>query len=215
MFAGVYARSSAPMSGGFVGQRPAADPAALENARAQIRGRLAAKVRTAAGEHANDATFAFPDLARVTFESLALTTGGEGEVRVVERAHIELPLFSNDDFAYAVGQSVSADVEPGAISLIPREGFAAQRAATSSDPLALAPLSFTLRGQGQLVWKVDVGELAEALAGRDEAAFQSIVQEFPGIEEAHARIQPFWQNSFPAEASAIKVKIQQPEPPAW
>jgi len=210
MYAKIYARSSAPMTGGFVGERPAASPAALEAARAQIRARLQEKVVAFSQTHTDADSFAFSDLARVTFEALPSTVEREGEARIHERARVELPVFPADMFAHIVGESVSASSENGALLLKPGADFSARPLSTAVGSLSEAPLSFTLEGTAQLVWRVDVGELAAALAGRDETAFQAIVETFPGIEEAHARIEPFWKNSFPSDPSAIKIKVQEP-----
>lgn len=215
MYAKVYARSTDAMSGGFAGDRPAASPAALQAAQADIRSRFEEKIRAFAGEKTNETTFAFADLARVTFESLPGTAEEGGKVRLNERARVELPVFSAASFAYIVGQSVSANAENGSVMLKPGEGFLAlPEAVPPTGPLPSSPLSFTLRGKAQLVWKVDTQELASSLAGRDEVAFQAIVESFPGIEEARARIEPFWTRTFPTDPSAIKIKVQEPQPGA-
>ena len=208
----VYARSSAPTVGGFAGERPAATPAALEAAQAEIRGRLQEKALASARVRESAETFAFFDLAHLTFESLPPTTEGKEGVRIHERARMELPLFPVDKFAYVVGESVSASAESGSIVLKTGEGFGARPEGAVGEFTAGSPLSFTLRGSALLIWKVDTEELAGALAGRDKAAFQAIVKGFPGIEEAHARIEPFWKSSFPADPAAIKIKVQEPNP---
>lgn len=212
MYAKVYARSTSAMTGGFAGERPAASPAALEAAQTKIRNSLEGKARAAATENTDETTFAFFGLARITFENLPPTTEKDNKVRIRTRARMELPLFPADRFAYVIGESVSAEAESGAIVLVPGQGFSAQPVGTLGDNFATSPLNFTLRGTARLVWKIDAGELAKALAGRDEAAFQTIVEDFPGIEEAHARIEPFWKNTFPTDPSDIKVKVGEPRP---
>jgi len=204
----VYASSNAPMTGGFVGDRPAASESAVQAARAEIRGRLQEQARAYVEELASDTEFAFFDLSRITYESLPSTPEGTSDLRIKERAKVEIPVFPADDFAYIVGQSVSADAANGDMMLIPGEGFGAQRAGTSTSSPTSLP--FTLRGGAQLVWKINADALTEALAGREESAFQAIVSSFPGIEEARARIEPFWQKSFPGDPSKIKVKIEEP-----
>lgn len=203
-YANVYASSNAPMTGGFVGDRPAASESAVAAARAEIRGRLQEQARALVQEKNSDANFAFYELAKLSFESLSSAPEGEGNLRIRERARIEIPLLPADSFAYIVGQSVSADAASGDIRLVPGEGFGAQ------GQMATSSLAFTLRGTAQLVWEVDAGALAEALAGREESAFEPIVAEFPGVAEARARIEPFWQSAFPADASRIKIKIEEP-----
>ena len=69
---------------------------------------------------------------------------------------------------------------------------------------------FQLTGQAMLIWEVNASELAQALAGRDQSAFQTIVTGFPGIQSATARIEPFWSSAFPGDANRIRIKIADP-----
>ena len=69
----------------------------------------------------------------------------------------------------------------------------------------------TLSGNGILVAIVDTDALAQALAGRDQNAFQNIVANFPGVESAKARIEPFWSSSFPKDLTDIKIVVERPQ----
>ena len=209
MYQGVYARSTSAIGGGFVGERPRASASAIEAAHAEMRARLQEKVRELARSHTTSSTFAFAELARVTFEQLSPETESAGSVRINERARVDLPVFPALDLAYTVGESVAANAERGSITLRPGEEFVAS-ARTEVSLLESGPLQFTLTGRAELVWNVDTVALAEALAGRDEGAFQAIVASFPGIVEAHARIEPFWNDQFPSDAADISVKLSEP-----
>ncbi len=206
MYAKVYAQSSAPMTGGFSGERPAAEKSALESAQSQIRGRLEQKAR--AEIIAREGSFAFLELARLTYESVPPVKEGESNVRIGERLRIELPVFPAATFAREVALAVSAEAEEGEVTLKKGEDFSARIVGEPFSPES--PFSFSLSGQARLIWHVDERELADALAGRDESAFQTIVEGFAGIEEAHARIEPFWSNSFPASGADIKIKVKEP-----
>jgi len=208
MYKSVYARSTTSMTGGFSGERPAANPNDLEAAQAMIRSRLEEKIRAAVSERTGE-TFAFVDLARTSFESLTPTSEGEGGVRMHERVRMELPVFPADVFAYTIGESVSASAGIGAVMLKPLEGFAA-RLVEASGPFDTSPITFALTGRAQLVWNVDTDELASALVGRDEIAFEAIAESFPGIEAARARIEPFWKRTFPNDPSKIKITVEEP-----
>lgn len=206
MFSKVYARSSSAMSGGFSGERPAAEKSALEAAISEIRGRLGEKARAEIA--AREGSFAFLELARLSYEGVPPIKEGESNVRIGERLRIELPVFQADPFAKEVAEAVSAEAEIGEVILKKGEGFSAKIVGPLFAPES--PFSFSLSGTAQLVWRVDQQQLRDALAGRDESAFQTIVQGFTGIEEAHARIEPFWSSSFPEDADDIKVKIKEP-----
>ncbi len=205
MYKGVYAKSAAAFAGGFVGEQPAVDPATLAGAISAVRNRLGQKAL--ASSKANDAYIIFPDMAQVTYQSLPSTTEAGGGVRIHEKAHVDMLAFPKDAFAKTVAKTVSADAENASITLRPGEGFAAH---TNSLPSTWGSqmIDFSLAGKAELIWDIDTEALKTALAKRHESAFQTIVTAFPGIQEAHARIQPFWKSSFP-DASKIIIKVEE------
>lgn len=205
MFSKVYARSSSAIRGGFSGERPAAEKSELERATSEIRGRLEQKARAEIATH--EGSFAFLELGRLTYESVPPIREGENNVRIGERLRVELPVFPADPFAKEVAEAVSAEAEVGEIILKKGEEFSAKIVGAQFSPES--PFSFSLSGTAQIVWRVNEQPLRDALAGHDESAFQTIIKGFAGVEEAHARIEPFWSSSFPEDADGIKVKIKE------
>jgi hypothetical protein len=213
MYNGVYAKSTAPFTGGFSGDRPAVAPATLDAARSEVRGRLNEKAQQLAAT-APEGSIAFPGLANISFESLAPTQESGGGVRIHEKATVVMPVFPIAAFAQAIGQAVSASAEGQALDI----RFSPNISGSASTTLALGemgqkPLIFSLSGTGQLIWQVDTAGLAQALAGKEESSFQPIIQGFPSVEEARARITPFWQKSFPQDPAKIQIEIQDPPQP--
>lgn len=208
MYAKVYARSVAPMTGGFVGDRPTVLPSALESARAEIRGRLESKARDGARALSTETATAFPDLMQITYESLPPTTEAGGDVRIHERAHVEVPVFPAPQLAQAVARLAGADAENASVTLVGADKLAAKRSsATSSISLGKDSIDFSISGNAQIVWNVDTVAFTNALAGKDNSAFQGIIEGFPSIQEARARIEPFWKGTFPTDASDIKIEL--------
>ncbi len=207
MFNGVYARSDAPFSGGFSGDQPQTAPGALEASQAQMRDRLNQKLKDALGALATGTT-ALPDLARVSYTDLPNAAQGTDSVKIGERITAQVPVFSTDQLAAILAQSISADAQLSDVTLVPGDNFAAAYADVASTTLGADPISFTLSGQAQIVWTVDKAALAKALAGHDQGAFQTIIGGFPFVQEAKARIEPFWSSSFPKDPSAIEIDVE-------
>lgn len=205
MYTGVTARSTEGMVGGFSGDRAAIDKSTEDATRAEIRARLEQKARDAGA--APEGGISFPELTRLRYETLPLTSEAGGSVRMNERAVIEVPVFTEAQFAGVIARSVNAEAG-GDLLFVPGDNLRATRLTSTDVPLT-EPLEFTLEGSALLVWVVDEGTLKSALAGKGEDAFQSIVGSFPGIEEAHARIEPFWKKTFPP-ADAIHVTVEEP-----
>jgi hypothetical protein len=209
MFSGVYARSSASMSGGFSGDRPAVSPGALESAQSAVRDRLLAKARDSVASKTNDADIALVGLADISYTSLPRTAEAGGGVRIHEEAAVDIPVFSTSALAREVATWVSADAETSTTVLVPGKDFTAQRGTSA----LTKSLTFTLSGTATLVWIVDRNALAEALSGKMEGDFETIVSAFPGIQEARARVEPFWKNTFPKDAADIVIRVEEPKSP--
>lgn len=207
MYANVYAQSSAAFSGGFVGEKPGVSVADTERAVAAMRSRLEAQARSSVEALETDGDVVFPDLSRLTYTSEPATIESGGMVRMHEKASVSVPVFPAAAFAQAVALSVSVDAATASIEVVPGDGYGAQLISAATSTLGVNPIQFGLIGKATLLWAIDAPGLASALAGRDQGAFQTIVSTFPAIEEARARIQPFWSSSFPADPSKIDIVV--------
>lgn len=210
MYAGVYARSTAPMSGGFSGERPAVAPGALEAARAEVRGRLEQKALEAAQAASNKDSVVVPSLVHITYRSLPPTPDAGGGLRIREQAHLVIPVFSSEAFAATVAAVATADAS-GSLRLLGRDGFGASISPEEATKIGTGAFSFGLQGTGTLVWQVDEAGLKEALAGRSKDAFEAIVASIPSIDTASARVSPFWKRTFPSDPQDIVVFVAYPE----
>ncbi|MBI5457245.1 hypothetical protein HY971_00780 [Candidatus Kaiserbacteria bacterium] len=211
MYAGVYAKSTDAFSGGFAGEQPGTTPGELDSAISAVRTRLETKAHEAAIGQAKDGVSVFPELIRITYESLPNTTEAGSSVRIHQKARVTVPTFSSDAFARSVARSAFTDFDDAElVTLKPSDDFSVQFASSSIDGQP-SILNLAVSGSALVIWKVDAEALAKALEGKDNSAFQGIVNGFSGVQEARARIAPFWKNSFPATASDIKIDVVVPE----
>lgn len=208
MYVGVYARSTSSFTGGFIGERPAVAAGTLDAAKTAVRGRLESKARESVRAQSSENATVFPDLMRITYQSLPTTAEAGGGVRIHEKAHMEIPVMPADVFAKTTAQGVGENTEGADFALSGLDKIVAQyTAANAVSAIGKEPIEFTLSGNAVLIWNVDSAALSEALSGRDQGAFQGIINGFPSIQEARARIEPFWKGTFPASPSDIVVKI--------
>ena len=206
-YAAVYAISNASTTGGFSGTEPSVSETDLTSARAQVRADLQGKIDAFTNSQGAGTTTVLASKVAFVDEPNIPVSGST--VSVNESAHIDVALVPADVFASTVGQTVAADVTVGSLRIVPGAGFGVT-INSSSAQWGSDPLSFTLTGHADLVWVVDTKALAQALAGRSQDAFQTIVSSFPGVQSAHARIEPFWENSFPSDPTDIHVSVTAP-----
>lgn len=209
MYAKVYASSDAAFAGGFSGERPGVAQSDMDKTLADIRSRLEGKARDAVRGVQTDSDVVFTDLVQIQYVDQPSTPEAGGKVRIHQKAHVVIPVFPASDLAKAVARAVSSASDDARVTLLGGEGYGAH-IQSSTSTLGTDAMTFTLLGQATIVWDIDTAALAAALAGRDQDAFESIVTGFPGIQEAHARIEPFWSRSFPKDPGDIKIRVEKP-----
>jgi len=208
MYANIYAQSSGSMSGGFSGTQPGVSASVRQAAISDIRARLAQKATQYVQSQNSSASVAFTGLAQFTYSDLPDAAATSSQVTISEGAHIQVPVFASGAFASAVAQTMSVDTSNTPVQIIGGTGYGAQP--TNATPVALGTdsLDFSLVGTAQILWSIDTTALAKALAGRDQSVFQTVIGGFPGIEAARARIEPFWNSSFPNDPSKINIVVE-------
>lgn len=208
MFEKVYASSAAAMTGGYKGDRPIVAESDLNKASESLRNVLKAKALDAVAASVPSEAFTFPQLLAISYETLP--PEGEGaSTQVGEKATVRLPYIDRALFARAIASATSADAGEGDILIPNKDTFTI--ALSSSTPTLPGPVAFTLSGTATFVWKVDPAQMAADLAGKDKAAFQTIVQNHPGVESAEAFLRPFWRGTFPSDPAKIVVTVGNPQ----
>ncbi len=213
MYKTIYAKSAAAMSGGATGGGVTAgvDPATLSAAVDQLKTDLANKAYAALSTQAGSSSAVLAGLVQLTYAASPTTTQMPGgTIRIDETVHAVAPVFSAVALGQSVGSAVSADVQNEDVTLVPGSGFSS--ALSGQQPvLGTDPVQFSLSGQGELLWTVDASALQNALAGKNQGAFQAVIAGFPGIEEAYAKVEPFWKNTFPSNPADIRVIMTTPK----
>jgi hypothetical protein len=197
-FSSFYARSSAPMTGGFDGVQKVADPKlvadAVDELTEQLRGRMGSEAAAKAGQGYR--AFTVPGSFAV------LGTGREPagqNVTVWVEAEADAFAVSDADFSDAVAAGVlvgyhekgEARIDnPDALRVTPKEG---------SSP------ALEVNGHAELTWVVDLNSLESSLLGQPLSSFDQVVSRFGGIEKATPVVRPFWRSTFPSEANSIET----------
>lgn len=210
MSAAVYARSSLPFTGGFSGDRPGVSPDAMSGALSAMRGRLN---EAASAALAKLPGVALPGLSQVTYEEMPSTADSPTMTRLHERARVQAVMFPQNVLAAAIAQSTGSDIQSATMHLKTTPSFDAAYIGSSTPALGTDLISILLKGAATVVWDVDTASLAQALANHDKGAFNTIVNGFTGVQEAHARIEPFWSNRFPANPMSIRMIVAEPKTP--
>lgn len=210
-YAGFYARSKTPMTGGFVGVAPFVSPEKVAAARATLRKALEEKLVSAAKEKIPaDSILLAGGYAFKTMSEPEQETADK-KVSVTERGTLTAFAFKRDALASYIARrapSVHYDGTPVVFEKLENLSFEfLNKADFGKNPDGR--VFFGLRGTGTVVWKLDEGRLKQDLSGKLKSETVSVLASYPAIERSQVVIRPFWKKAFPDNAKKISVVLKE------
>ena len=212
-FQTITARGKTPFVGGFVGERkvvnPVAQAAAVTELVRQLKDRLLAEASSQIpNEYVWYPSTAFWRLGEVRFaDSGASTTDAslKQTVKLTQQVELVAPIFSRLELSQTLARQLVPSYDEAPVLLEKIESLNLQPLGAFSDPGRLSDFTFTLAGQGVLVWQFNVSALARDLAGRGSSDYQAVFVKYPSIANSRATFSPPWLIRFPADSKKITI----------
>jgi len=214
----VYARSTAIITGGFLGKRRVVD----EGERAAAIGRVEKKLQETlladvfqstdrpAGYHL------FKEAIFYEFLPQPDVPEGEGKVTVSVVGKVHAVLFPDTAFAEKIASLTLPAYERSPITIENIQDLTvALTASSSTESAKVAPWdasSYTVHveGKAHFIWTFDEGQFARDLAGKTKETLNNsssggMLELYPGIDHLEANVRPFWKRTFPEDPEKITI----------
>ena len=197
----MYAEGEA-MTGGFEGPEPAIAEEDLARAQTSLQQGLAQAAQSALASQIPAGYLAVPGSLEIVYSDIAQAAGENNTATLSQTATMQAAIVKIDDLANAVAKEKVSGYQGEAVTFVdPAQVITSQSPGQSEGSLTLS-----LSGNLELLWRYDPGALKSALVGKKKDDFERIIQAFaPAISRAEARIQPFWDGSFPDDPEKIEV----------
>lgn len=206
-YAGFYARSKTPLTGGFVGLAPFAPPEQVAAARSALRATLEEKLHAEVAQKVSADSFVFSAGYAFTAVSVSEEETEDKKIGVEERGTLTALVFSREAFARYLARRILLRYDGAPVSFEKPENlsFSFLNKADFGKGGEQNVL-FGLNGKGTIVWTLDNAALAEALAGKTKDETAAVLAEYPAIERSQVIIRPFWKKAFPENAARITIE---------
>jgi len=204
----IYARSSAPMTGGASGSVPAVDPVAEKTAVASAEGTLATELADNLQSQVPSGYTLVPGGSAVSYRELTpapSTTTGQADIQV--EGTITGVVFKTATLANAIlVDAGNTDFRDSGATL--GQGTTLTLSSISAMPTVdTDSFTFTLSGTAALVAVVDQGRIASAVAGKSRSEAQTALTGYPEVKRAIIVLRPFWRQTFPEDPASITVSV--------
>jgi hypothetical protein len=206
----VYARSAAAMAGGASGNEPTVDAALDAQTRSALITALSPDLAKSIQAQVPEGYVLLPGAATTTYEAVtSAPSSTAGMVDVKEQGTVTAVVFPNAALAKALAGSVSSlNYQGEPLSLVSTAGLLL--AAVNMPEANATTFTFTIAGTAPLVYTVDPARIAAAVAGKDRAAAEVALTNYPEVKRAVITLRPFWRSAFPQDPSSIKIVVANP-----
>jgi hypothetical protein len=207
LFDKVYARSTEPMVGGFVGERPSVSESSRTSKYEGMKAGLQSDLMAAIAEKVPAEYVLVPGATTVTYTAQPDAAGTSGTVTLMQKGSAVAVIFPKEALGRAIayktigaytGQPVAVQDASG-LTLVPAEGEAIAA--------GLQTLTFSLSGETSIVWIVEAAKVSGAVAGKTRDSAEAILAGFPEVERAVLVIRPFWEGKLPQDPEDIEIKV--------
>lgn len=201
-----YARSVTPMEGGYTGIRPTVKEEDKESAIASLEEELKTTLLGEAESQKPDGFVFFKDGSFLSLRELPTEAGEGGSARVGVEAILKAVIFDKVKFANYIAKNALANYDGGDVEIVPIEEF--EFALENKEEINInenPQLSFTLNGEGEVIWLYDETTLRSELIGQEKGNVDTVLSQFAGIERADLSLSPFWKRKLPKDADEIVI----------
>lgn len=201
-FETMYARSSAVMSGGFVGEKAVVEKSVRDAAVAELKSALDREARAKLTEHVAENQLLVSEATTVEFieaPDKSIDTGAEISIKAVARA----PVFTEAAIARRIAASQGIVFE-GPLKIMNRESITLQAETTDGSVTALA-----VSGDVILEGEIDTDALVREIAGKDRGNVGAILTRYPAIRDLNLSVYPFWRQSLPKDPAQFTVRFDE------
>jgi hypothetical protein len=197
-----YADAQA-IEGGFVGQEPAVASADLAKASDALKQGLSQVAQSSLTSQVPANYIVVPGSLQVSFSDVSQTAAGEGSAIIAQTATMVAAIIDTGRLASAIAQASVQGYNGEPVQFKDPSQLVLAAATTTKSG---ADMPITLGGSPTLIWQFDPAAVKTALLGKPKADFQKVIESFgSSIARAEAKVRPFWQSTFPADAGKITV----------
>jgi hypothetical protein len=205
-YAGFYAKSTSPMSGGYVGVAKVVSAEDLDKAEKDLAKELKEEVKQTLQEQIPTDLKPVEDGLKEEITKIStVEEGDEGETFDVEMKAVTQALFFREtDLKKLVDLNLISQVEENKAPLSETQQINYEEIAIN---WSAGEVDFDLRVDEEVVWQIDLGRLKQDLAGQTEVEVRKYLANQPEIEKAKVTFWPFWVKRIPLQEKKIEITI--------
>ncbi len=202
-----YGRSKTEIAGGFKGSVNMVSDEEASRARTELRKKLAADLGARAKAELPKGFILFDDGIFLSYDDSGnnMAEVKNGIATMSTKATLAAIIFNETKLTGKVIETIIREPVEGLVIGNLKDLQFKIKNKEAIDPASLRAITFSVSGQGRVIWPIDSQKISADLAGKRKKDFKQILAAYPSIDKAEVILKPFWKSSFPDDSSKIKV----------
>ncbi len=207
----VYAQSTVGMTGGASGLVPVIDTKTESSATSALQIALAPDLASSIQQQVPSGYVLLPGASVISYEDLApAPSSSTGMVDIKVQGTVTAIIFPNTALAKAVAGSVAGLNYQGEALMFTTTNDLTLTSEGGLPDSGDETFIFTLSGTAPLVYSINSGRIAAAVAGKTRSAAEVALTNYPEVKRAIIILRPFWKQTFPDDPASILVTVVKP-----
>ncbi|OGI68612.1 hypothetical protein A2738_01900 [Candidatus Nomurabacteria bacterium RIFCSPHIGHO2_01_FULL_42_15] len=208
-----YARSEGEITGGFKGKAPIISSAEKSVAVSEMKTTLETKLFERASDQIPEGFILFKDAVflDINENDIDSTPVKDDLISFVLKGTLYGFLLEESRLAEEIAGRRVAGYDGSAVYIPNIRDLVLSLSNKENISGEVKNIQFNLKGDANIVSKLDEDKLIADLIGKSKKDFNQILLEYPNIISAKLTLRPFWKRSFPDEAKDIKVIVNYPQ----
>jgi hypothetical protein len=204
-YSGFYARLSSDLTGGFVGNVKKVSDDKLTAARTDTNNNLTGDLLKEVYSEKPDQYILFKDNYYTQCSDLP-DDSTSGDYKISEDCTINAIMFDKTELSSYIAKDKITDFDGSDVDILWNDNDIVVLTGTTEKPWNETSLKAKFVGPAQIVWSYDANEIINSIIGKDKSAVNSVLDKYKNsVTEIQATIRPMWKNTFPDNASKIKI----------
>ncbi len=204
-----WAESNTALSGGFSGNRAVVSDSNLANKREELRIKLHEQIKSNLQSKITEAQVVFDGSMFIEYESVEKPDASGDNVIITEKATVQTLVFDSTDFAQELANASNISLYEGEKTITNQDDISFSIIQKDNiDPLQDELIQFTVSGDVDLQWTIDIDSLKNDLSGKPSSALDTTLSGYHGVKDAYVTIRPFWRDDFPTNTDNIEINVE-------
>lgn len=201
----IYARGKTIMSGGFVGVEKTISKEVLDKAGAELEQSLKDQLSLDIVSQIPNNFVLYKTSLSFDFEPLVQTNSSSASAVVKKRGVVSAIIFDRTAISNSILQKILPNTEQGSVKISNLDSLNFTLNTTAFDPNNTNTISFSIKGDANIVWVFDEDKMRVDLLGLSKKNAEDVMSRYVNMKEVWIKTKPFWSKKIPSNPEKVYI----------